>query len=122
MISVTLMEFQTRIPSTSPKLLSELPDGRLSYRSKTPWQNGTTAVIIEWLEFMERLASLIPVSRKNLIHYYGVLGPAAKWRATIVPAAAEIVSTPVPCGCQEERRSKARVCDARLLGKRGFRC
>jgi hypothetical protein len=103
-----LVRYVARPPIAADRL-SELPDGRLSYQLKTPWRNGTTHVIFERLEFMARLAALIPVPRKNLIHYYGVLGPAAKWRATIVPAAAEIVSTPVPCGCREESRSKARV-------------
>src|SRR5580765_4400638 len=58
---------------------------------------------------MARLAALIPVPRKNLIHYYGVLAPAAKWRGSIVPVIPEIDSKSEGCGCsEEESRSKAK--------------
>jgi hypothetical protein len=104
-----LVRYMARPPIAADRL-SELPDGRLSYRLKTPWQNGTTDVIFERLEFMARLAALIPVPRKNLIHYYGVLGPAAKWRASIVPAHPEIDSTSEGCGFgEEESRSTSKL-------------
>ena len=57
----------------------------LSYRMKTPWRNGTTHVLFDPLEFLEKLAVLVPAPRANLIHYFGVLAPAAKWRSVIVP-------------------------------------
>jgi hypothetical protein len=57
----------TRPPLAADRL-AELPNGRLRYRLKTPWRNGTTHVIFEPLEFMARLAALIPVPRANLIH------------------------------------------------------
>jgi hypothetical protein len=104
-----LVRYVARPPIAADRL-SELPDGRLSFQLKTPWRNGTTHVIFERLEFMARLAALIPVPRKNLSHYYGVLGPAAKWRAWIVPAIPKIDSTSESCGSGEEgNRSKSKL-------------
>jgi hypothetical protein len=61
---------------------------------KTSWRNGTTHVIFEPLELMEKLAVLVPAPRANLIHYFGVIAPAAKWRPAIVPA---------PPACEDSR-------------------
>jgi hypothetical protein len=83
-----LLRYAARPPIAADRL-SQLPDGRLSYRLKTPWRNGTTHVVFEPLEFVARLAVLVPAPRVNLIRFHGVLGPAAKWRASIVPAAAD---------------------------------
>jgi hypothetical protein len=87
-------------PPLALERLAELPDGRLSYRLKTPWRNGTTHVIFERLDFMGKLAALIPYPRPNLIRYHGVLAPAAKWRASIVPASTVTAAAPVECGCE----------------------
>jgi hypothetical protein len=66
--------------------LKQLPDGRRSYRLKTSWRDGTTHVISEQLKLSEKLAVLIPLLRRNLIRFHGVLAPAAKWRTWIVPS------------------------------------
>ena len=47
--------------------LSLLPDGRLLYRLKRRWRNGTTHVIFEPLELVEKLAALVPRPRFNLV-------------------------------------------------------
>jgi hypothetical protein len=62
-----------------------LPDGRLRYRLKRRWNDGTTAVIYEPMELMERLAALVPPPRFNIVRYYGVLAPASSLRPYIVP-------------------------------------
>ena len=43
---------------------------------------------MEPLEFMERLATLVPRPRLHLIRFHGVLAPNAKLRSKIVPAPA----------------------------------
>jgi hypothetical protein len=40
-------------------------DGRLAYRLKTPWRDGTTHVVMERHELLERLAPLIPPPRAH---------------------------------------------------------
>src|SRR5215470_9499629 len=59
--------------------------GRLAYRMKTPWRDGTTHVIMSDGELVEKLAALVPAPRFHLVRYFGVLASAAKQRASIVP-------------------------------------
>ena len=61
-------------------------NGQVRYELKTPWRNGTTHVIFEPLDFISRLASLIPKPRVNLTRFHGVFAPNSKSRAKITPA------------------------------------
>ncbi len=38
--------------------LEAMPDGRLAYRLKTPWRDGTTHVVMERHELLDRLLLL----------------------------------------------------------------
>ena len=51
-----------------------------------PSRNGTTHVVLEPLELLEKLVAIIPAPKAHLVRYAGILAPAAKWRALIVPA------------------------------------
>lgn len=93
-------------PPVAIERLEQRPDGRLSYRLKTPWRNGTTHVLFEPEELLEKLAVLIPAPRLNLTRFHGVLAPAAKWRPSIVPAPP--VETPSVCGCGASEGAKKR--------------
>jgi hypothetical protein len=75
-------------PPIAMERLEPLPDGggRLLYRFKRPWSDGTTHVVLEPLELMEKLAAIVPAPNAHLVRYAGILAPAAKWRASIVPA------------------------------------
>jgi hypothetical protein len=53
-------------PALAMDRLERLPDGRLRYRLKTPWRNGTTHVILDSLDFIAKLAALVPYPRVNL--------------------------------------------------------
>ncbi len=72
-------------PALATDRLSRLPDGRLSYRLKRPWRNGATEVVFEPEDLVARLAALVPAPRAHLVRYQGVFGPAAAWRAGVVP-------------------------------------
>ena len=76
----------TARPPLATERLSSGSDGRIAYRLKRPWSNGTTHIILEPLELVEKLAALVPPPRFHLVRYHGVLAPAAKWRSQIVPA------------------------------------
>jgi hypothetical protein len=52
---------------------------------KTPWRDGTTHLVMSPLEFMQRLAALVPRPRLHLIRFHGVLAANAKLRALVVP-------------------------------------
>ena len=73
-------------PALSSERLSRLPDGRIRYALKTPYRDGTTHVIFEPLDFLARLAALVPSRGVNLTRYHGVFAPNHRWRALIVPA------------------------------------
>ena len=56
---------------------------------KTPYRDGTSHLVMSPLEFMQRLAALVPRPRLHLIRFHGVLAPPAKLRAAIVPIPAQ---------------------------------
>jgi hypothetical protein len=51
------------------------------YELKTPYRDGTTHVIFEPLDFISKLAALIPKPRVNLTRFQGVFAPNSKHRA-----------------------------------------
>jgi len=53
-------------PAVATERLTDLPDGRLLYRLKRPWRDGTSAVIFERQDFMAKLAVLVPAPRAHL--------------------------------------------------------
>ena len=63
--------------------------GQVVLRLKTSWRDGTTHLVMSPLEFMQRLAALVPRPRLHLIRFHGVLAPSsttsAKLRALVVP-------------------------------------
>ena len=65
--------------------LEALPEGRLAYRLKTRWRDGTTHVLMERHELLERLAPLIPPPRAHQVRYHGLLAPCASGRDRVVP-------------------------------------
>ena len=72
-------------PPLATERLSLLPDGRLLYRLKRRWRDGTSHVIFEPGELLEKLAALVPPPRFNLVRYHGILAPSAAWRPLVVP-------------------------------------
>src|SRR3954452_24080109 len=60
--------------------------GQLVLQLKSPGRAGTTHIVMSPLEFMQRLAALVPRPRLHLIRFHGVLAPHAKLRAQIVPS------------------------------------
>ena len=56
------------------------------YQLKTPYRDGTTHVIFEPLDFIARLAALVPKPRVNLTRFHGVFAPNSKHRALVTPA------------------------------------
>jgi hypothetical protein len=72
-------------PALAAERLSLLGDGRLLYRLKRRWRDGTTHMVYEPLEMIERLAALVPPPKFNRIRYSGVLAPTATFRPMVVP-------------------------------------
>jgi hypothetical protein len=55
-------------------------DGQVRLRLRKPWRDGTTGFVFDPVDFLGRLAVLVPRPRVNLILYYGVLGARSAWR------------------------------------------
>ena len=61
--------------------------GNVVLQLKSAWRDGTTHIKMSALEFMQRLAALVPRPRLHLTRFHGVLAPNARLRAAIVPGA-----------------------------------
>ena len=73
-------------PAVAEKRLTVSANGKVVYLLKTPYRDGTTHVVFEPLDFIARLAALVPRPRVNLTRYHGVLAPNHRWRAEVTPA------------------------------------
>ena len=80
-----LCRYVTR-PAISEQRLSIASNGNVIYALKTPYSDGTTHVVLSPLEFIGRLAALIPKPRVNLTRFHGVFSPNSKLRKKVVPA------------------------------------
>ena len=60
-------------------------DGQVQYQLKRPFSNGTTHIVFSPVDFLSKLAALIPRPRHHLVRYHGVLAPNAKLRKLVVP-------------------------------------
>ena len=58
----------------------------MRYRFKTPWRDGTTDVVLDPLDFLARLAALVPTPRVNLTRFHGVFALNSRYRARVTPA------------------------------------
>ena len=100
--------------------------GQVELKLKTPWRDGTTHLVMSPLEFIQRLAALVPRPRLHLIRFHGVLAPNAKLRSLVVPQgppkdeqAAGVAASGVQCEAETVQVRPARISWARLL-KRVF--
>src|SRR5262245_48887393 len=83
-----LCRYITR-PAITNERLKRNRAGQVELQLKSPHKDCTTHIVMEPLEFMERLAALVPRPRLHLIRFHGVLAPNAKLRSKIVPAPPE---------------------------------
>jgi len=85
-------------PAVAVPRLSLSSTGKVVYSLKTPYReslphernecfgHGTTQVAFDPVDFMARLAALVPKPRVNLTRYHGVLAPNHRWRGEVTPA------------------------------------
>jgi len=72
-------------PPIAQERLSQRHDGKLLYKLKNTYSDGTTHVLFEPLELIEKIVAIIPPPRANLLRYHGVLAPNSKLRDKITP-------------------------------------
>lgn len=79
-----LCRYVTR-PAICLDRLTVRTDGQIQYELKNPFRDGTTHVLFSPLDFLSKLAALVPRPRYNLVRYHGVFAPNSKLRKRIVP-------------------------------------
>lgn len=93
-------------PPMGQDRLQLTPDGKAVLELRRRWTDGTTHLVFEPVELLERLAALTPRPRINLVLYHGVLAPRAAWRKSIVPP------LPIAAGASVTADSTASVDDS----------
>ena len=85
-------------PPIAQKRLEVIGDGRVKYGFRHVWRDGTCGVLLDPLDFLARLAALIPPPKFHTLRYHGVLAAHAKDRARVVPGPAPEPSEPAQLG------------------------
>ena len=83
-----LCRYITR-PAIAERRLSLARNGNVIVALKTPYDDGTSHVVLSPMEFMGRLAALVPRPRVNLTRFHGVFSPRSKLREYVVPGKSE---------------------------------
>ena len=83
-----LARYVTRPPFAQDRL-KVTNAGDIVYRFRHPWRNGKTAVVMDPMTFLSRLAAQVPAPRLHVLTYHGVLAAAACKREQIVPGHGE---------------------------------
>jgi hypothetical protein len=112
-----LCRYITR-PAIANERLKRNRAGQVVLQLKSAFKDGTTHIVMSPLEFMQRLAALVPRPRLHLIRFHGVLAPNAKLRSEIIPSPPEQETEP-PTDHAHAQSTPARLSWARLL-KRVF--
>jgi hypothetical protein len=102
-----LCRYITR-PAIANERLKRNRAGNVVLQLKSAFKDGTTHIVMEPLEFMQRLAALVPPPRLHLIRFHGVLAPNAKLRREIVPSPPQQATAPA-CDHAPARLSWARL-------------
>jgi hypothetical protein len=113
-----LCRYITR-PAIANERLKRNRAGDVVLQLKSAFKDGTTHVVMSPLEFMQRLAALVPRPRLHLIRFHGELAPNAKLRSQIIPSPPEQATEPA-CDHTNAHSEPARLSWARLL-KTGLR-
>jgi hypothetical protein len=72
-------------PPLSLQRLSLTPEGMVAYRLRNPRRPAQTHRIMTPLQFMARIAALVPPPRCPSIRFHGVFAPHSSWRKIVVP-------------------------------------
>ena len=74
-------------PPIAQERLELTAEGKVLLRLRRPWGDGTRAIRFEPIELLEKLASMVPKPRVNLLLYHGMFAPHARNRPGAVRSA-----------------------------------
>jgi hypothetical protein len=101
-------------PAIALERVSRDGDGLVVYELKPPFRDGTTHVLFEPLDFIARLAALVPRPRAHLVRFHGLFAPNARHRRLVVPG-------PAPAPVSEGAEPGAMPTRARMTWAQGLR-
>jgi Putative transposase len=101
-----LCRYITR-PAIANERLKRNRASQVVLQLKSPYKEGTSHIVMEPLEFLERPAALVPRPRLHLIRFHGVLAPNAKLRSQIVPARQSMPPRPQARALTRKARRRA---------------
>jgi len=78
------------------RLVWECGEQRLRYQLPQPGPRGETVLLLTPLEFLDRIAQLIPPPRRHRHRYFGVLAPNSPWRQEVTARAGVAIETDGP--------------------------
>ena len=78
-----LCRYMARGPLSNERLSID-GDGLVVHELKRPFRDGTTQCLFEPLDFVARLAALVPRPRTHLVRYHGIFAPNARQRALVL--------------------------------------
>ncbi len=71
-------------PAIAQERLRLLPGDRVALTLRHPWRDGTRELVFDPLDFIARVAALVPAPRSNLVRHHGVFAPASPLRGAVV--------------------------------------
>jgi len=107
-------------PPLAQERVQLVDSGRVRLGLKRAYSDGTVAVELDQLALMFRLAAAIPGPGFHTVRYGGILAPAAKLRALVVPAPTKKPSSAKGNEAREAEASRARWRPWIELLKRSF--
>jgi hypothetical protein len=95
-------------PVVAQERITHGPDGLVRTAPKKPFADGTVAVDMDPLSHLCGLAASVPPPRLHTVRYSGVLTPASKLRARIVPKPAPAPANDTDAGAETPKRGGSR--------------
>ena len=90
-----LLQYVLR-PPIANEHVQEGPEGLVRILLKRPFSDGTTAIDMDPLSLLCRLATLVPPPRLHTVRYAGVVSSASTWRALVIPPPPPAPNGPTP--------------------------
>ncbi len=91
-----LFRYCARPLFAAERLVWEPGEQRLRYQLPQPGHRGETVLLLTPLEFLDRIAQLIPPPRRHRHRYFGVLAPNSPWRQVVTARAGVGIETEAP--------------------------
>jgi hypothetical protein len=104
-------------PPLAQSRLDVLPGGNVRLGLKRTFSDGTTHVVYEPLDFLSKLAALVPPARMHRTRYHGLWASHAVGRSEVTPKAVEVASEHSDTHGGDCKHNAKRYAWARLLAR-----